>query len=208
MSETPDYRDTVFLPKTDFPMKAGLAAEGAGHPRALGAGQALRAAPQRPPGARALHPPRRPALRQWRHPYGPCDEQDPQGHRRPLAVSARQGRALRARLGLPRPADRMEGRGGISQEEARQGRGAQGPVPRRMPRLCREMGGGSVRAVPAARRPGRMGRSLSHDEARGRGEDRRGIAEIRRDRPALSRRQAGHVVAGREDRAGRGRGRI
>ena len=25
MSEKPDYRDTVFLPKTDFPMKAGLA---------------------------------------------------------------------------------------------------------------------------------------------------------------------------------------
>ena len=25
-----DYRDTVFLPKTDFPMKAGLPAEGAG----------------------------------------------------------------------------------------------------------------------------------------------------------------------------------
>src|SRR4051812_6941027 len=25
MSETPDYRSTVFLPKTDFPMKAGLA---------------------------------------------------------------------------------------------------------------------------------------------------------------------------------------
>ena len=27
MSEKPDYRDTVFLPKTDFPMKAGLAAK-------------------------------------------------------------------------------------------------------------------------------------------------------------------------------------
>ena len=25
----PDYRDTVFLPKTDFPMKAGLAAQAA-----------------------------------------------------------------------------------------------------------------------------------------------------------------------------------
>ena len=25
MSEKPDYRSTVFLPKTDFPMKAGLA---------------------------------------------------------------------------------------------------------------------------------------------------------------------------------------
>ncbi|KTW15009.1 isoleucine--tRNA ligase [Sphingomonas sanguinis] len=27
MSDAPDYRDTVFLPKTDFPMKAGLAAK-------------------------------------------------------------------------------------------------------------------------------------------------------------------------------------
>ncbi|MES2336931.1 MAG: isoleucine--tRNA ligase [Pseudomonadota bacterium] len=27
MTEAPDYRDTVFLPKTDFPMKAGLAAK-------------------------------------------------------------------------------------------------------------------------------------------------------------------------------------
>ena len=25
MTDAPDYRDTVFLPKTDFPMKAGLA---------------------------------------------------------------------------------------------------------------------------------------------------------------------------------------
>src|SRR3954466_11709674 len=27
MSDAPDYRDTVFLPKTDFPMKAGLASK-------------------------------------------------------------------------------------------------------------------------------------------------------------------------------------
>ena len=27
MTDAPDYRDTVFLPKTDFPMKAGLAAK-------------------------------------------------------------------------------------------------------------------------------------------------------------------------------------
>ena len=27
MSEKPDYRATVFLPKTDFPMKAGLASK-------------------------------------------------------------------------------------------------------------------------------------------------------------------------------------
>jgi isoleucyl-tRNA synthetase len=27
MSDKPDYKETVFLPKTDFPMKAGLAAK-------------------------------------------------------------------------------------------------------------------------------------------------------------------------------------
>ena len=37
MSDAPDYRDTVFLPKTDFPMKAGLAALKAGESEATGA---------------------------------------------------------------------------------------------------------------------------------------------------------------------------
>ncbi|MDB5698654.1 MAG: isoleucine-tRNA ligase, partial [Alphaproteobacteria bacterium] len=37
MSEKPDYRDTVFLPKTDFPMKAGLASK---EPAILAAWQA------------------------------------------------------------------------------------------------------------------------------------------------------------------------
>ena len=40
------------------------------------------------------------------------------------------------------------------------------------------------------------------------GDDRLRIVQIRRERPALPRRQAGDVVAGREDRAGRGRDRI
>ncbi len=43
MSDRRDYRDTVFLPKTEFPMKAGLAAEGAGHPRPLGGDGPLQA---------------------------------------------------------------------------------------------------------------------------------------------------------------------
>ena len=42
----------------------------------------------------------------------------------------------------------------------------------------------------------------------GRGADRPRDHEVRRDRPALSRLQAGDVVGGREDRAGRGRGRV
>ena len=55
---------------------------------------------------------RRPALRQRQHPHRPCAEQDPQGSRHALAADARQGFELCAGLGLPRPADRMEDRGG------------------------------------------------------------------------------------------------
>ena len=40
------------------------------------------------------------------------------------------------------------------------------------------------------------------------GDDRLRTVQVRRERPALSRRQAGDVVAGRKDRAGRGRDRI
>ena len=39
-------------------------------------------------------------------------------------------------------------------------------------------------------------------------DDRLRAVQVRRDRPALPRRQAGDVVPGREDRAGRGRDRI
>ena len=105
-----DYRDTVFLPKTDFPMKAGLGRGRAGLARRWAA-EDLRRAARAARGARALHPPRRPALRQRRHPHRPCDEQDPQGPHRPQPVAAGQGRAVRPGLGLPRPADRVEGRG-------------------------------------------------------------------------------------------------
>ncbi len=43
---------------------------------------------------------------------------------------------------------------------------------------------------------------------RQRGDHRLRAVQVRRNRPALPRRQAGHVVSGREDRAGRGRDRI
>ena len=138
--DKPDYRSTVFLPKTDFPMKAGLPQK---EPAILARWQEgdlygqVRDAPRR---AREVHPPRRPALRQWRHPHRPRAQQDPEGHGRPHPDAAGQGRALHARLGLPRPADRVEGRGAVSQEEAQQGRGAGQGVPRRVPRLCRSIG--------------------------------------------------------------------
>src|SRR3546814_1294793 len=82
-----------------------------------------------------------PALRQWRHPYGPCDEQGAEGHHRPQPVAIGQGCALCPRLGLSRSSHRMEDRRGISQEKAEQGRSPPAGIPRPMPRLCRQMGG-------------------------------------------------------------------
>ena len=116
MSETPakarDYSETLFLPKTDFPMRAGLPQK---EPAILERWQQhrpLRAAARRRQGPAALHPPRRAALRQWQHPYRARARQDPQGRGDAKPADARLRFQLRAGLGLPRPADRMEDRGG------------------------------------------------------------------------------------------------
>ena len=108
-----DWRDTVFLPKTDFPMKAGLAAK---EPAILATWEAddlygqLRAA-------------RAGAERFILHdgpPYANGDIHMGHAMNKVLkdiivrsADPARQGCALRPRLGLPRPADRVEGRGSL-----------------------------------------------------------------------------------------------
>ena len=168
-----DYRETVFLPKTDFPMKAGL--------------------PQKEPGilarweAEGLYQQVRKA-RAGREkfilhdgpPYANGDmhighalNHVAQGHGRAHPDPAGQGRALRARLGLPRPADRVEGRGAVPQEEAQQGRGPGRGIPRRVPRLCAALGRRPARAVQAPRHQRRLGQSLPDDGLRGRGDDRR-----------------------------------
>ena len=92
-------------------------------------------------GPAEIHAARRAALRQRLHPYRPCAEQDPQGHRHAQPAHDRQGLRLCAGLGLPRPADRMEDRGRElprqGQEEARfLPSRRDGRLPPRMPRLC------------------------------------------------------------------------
>ena len=61
-------------------------------------------------GAKHLHPARRASLRQRPHPHRPRAEQDPEGHHRQVQDHGGLRRALRAGLGLPRPADRAPGR--------------------------------------------------------------------------------------------------
>ena len=112
---------------------------------------------------------RRAALRQRQHPYRPRAQQDPEGHGGALAADGGQGFQLCPRLGLPRPADRMEGRGGILPQEGQgqarlQGSGRDHRVPQGMPRLCRALALGAARGVQAARRRRRLGPSLLDDE--------------------------------------------
>ena len=152
-----DYSETLFLPKTDFPMRAGLPQK---EPQLLarwqqlGLYERLRAAAQ---GPAEIHPPRRPALRQWQHPYRARAQQDPQGRGDALAADAGPGFELRAGLGLPRTSDRMEDRGGIPRQGQEQGRRAGGGIPPGVPRLRRALGRGAARGIQAARGGGRLG---------------------------------------------------
>ena len=159
-------------------------------------------------GPAEVHPARRPALRERQHPYRHRAEQDPQGRHQPHPPDGRLRRRLHPRLGLPRPADRVEDRGAVPRGEEGQGRRPGAAVPRRVPRLCRALAGGADGGVPPSRRRGQLARALRHHGPSVRGRDRRRDLQVPAERRAVSRPAAGDVVAGREDRAGRGRDRV
>ena len=77
-----DYKDTLFLPKTDFPMRANLSQR---EPEFLkfwydiDVYGRLRRAEEKEQGQALFHPSRRAALREREHPYRNRDEQDSQG---------------------------------------------------------------------------------------------------------------------------------
>ena len=104
-----DYKNTLNLPDTPFPMRGDLAKREPGWVKQWQEKklyQRIRAASEGPP---QVHPARRPALCQRRHPHRPRGQQDPQGHHRQEQDAGRLRCALRAGLGLPRPADRTAG---------------------------------------------------------------------------------------------------
>jgi isoleucyl-tRNA synthetase len=80
--------------------------------------------------------------------------------------------------------------------------------PARVPGLRREVDRCSARRVQAARRRGGLGSSLHDDGLPGRGADRPRDHGFRAHRPALSRIEARDVVLRRADGARRGRGRV
>ena len=203
-----DYRPTVFLPRTEFPMRGDLPKR---EPSILarweemGLYRRLREAVAR---TREVRPSRRAALRQWRHSPRHRAQQDFEGRGQPGAADARQGRALCAGLGLPRPADRMDCRGAIPREKPIQGQRADRPVPPGMPRIRGPLDRGAEARLQAARRRRRLGQSLHDDGVFGRGADRPRARQVSRQWRALQGCKAGPVVGRRADRARRGGSRI
>ena len=133
-----DYKATIHLPDTAFPMKGDLARREPEMLAAWAEHRAVRApagAYRRAPG---LHPARWSAVRERRDPHRPRGEQDPQGHRGQVQAARRLPLALCAGLGLPWPADRDRGREGVRQgrrtssTRARSGRSAASTPPKQI----------------------------------------------------------------------------
>ena len=138
-------------------------------------------------------------------PHRPRGQQDPQGHGGQVAPDRRLRRALRAGLGLPRPADRTGGR-----EEIRQGRrqARRRRLPAEVPRVRRRADRRAEPRLPAPGRDRRLGASVPHHGLRLRGGHAAFAGEDRRARPPVARRQAGALVLRLRFGAGRSRDRI
>ena len=120
----------------------------------------LPADPREPPRPAEVRPARRPALRQRQDSHRHRDEQDPQGSRGQDADDDGVRRAVRARLRLPRPADRAARRPRARAEEARD---VAGRFPPRLPQLRLALHRRDERGVPAAVRVRRLGSPVPDD---------------------------------------------
>ena len=205
----PDYRSTVFLPQTDFPMKAGLPQKEPAIARALGSRGPL---PADPRGARR-------AAR---------SSSSTTARPTPTATSTSAMRSTtcsRTWSSAPRPCSartRPTCPAGTATACRSSGRSRSSIARRSSTRTrCRsrefraECRAYAQHWVDVQREQlKRLGISADWDKPyltmdfERRGDDRLRAVQVRRERPALPRRQAGDVVAGREDRAGRGRDRI
>ena len=154
-----DYKTTLNLPDTPFPMRGDLARREAGWVAEWQQKKGLRSDPQslrRPPDLRSA---RRTAVRERRHPHRSRAQQDPEGSRRQEPHDGGLRRAVRAGLGLPRDADR-----GADREDARQAPAGRADA-EALPRLCHRADRAAEDAVSAAWRAGRLGPSV-HDDGR------------------------------------------
>ena len=115
----PEWKDTCNLPRTTFSMKANLQTA---EPEAIERWRQMDLYGQLRSGAGGsadFSAARRTAVRQRRNPHGHGPQQGPQGSCGEVAQHGGVRRALRPRLGLPRSADRTQGRSPARPEETR-----------------------------------------------------------------------------------------
>ena len=183
-----------------FPDARRFAETRAGLAGAVGAGGPLCADPAEDCPSRArVRAARRPAVCQRCDPHRPCGQQDPQGHGGQVQAAGRLPRAVRAGLGLPRPADRDRG-GEEVRQAGRQARRRR--VPAEVPRVRHRAGRHAARRLQAAWRARRLGAPLSHHGFQVRGRHAARAGAHRGERPRAARRQAGVLVLRLRLRAG------
>ena len=202
----PEWKDTLNLPRTTFPMKANLPDGRAGDARAVGGDGPVRADSR----ARARARRSSSCTTARRTPTATSTsaraQQDPEGLRRQVADDGRLRRAVRAGLRLPRPADRAEGRPRARPEEARD---VDRRLPPRLPRVRRAL----------HRRDDARSSSGSASSATGthpyltmnfryQAAIARALGQVRRARARLQGQEAGPLVHPLPHGAGRGGSRV
>ena len=186
-----DYSETLFLPKTDFPMRAGLPQK---EPEILARWQAsgsisgcARAAQGRPKFVLHDGPPYANGNIHIGHALNKILKDVVTRCQQMLGYDSNYVPGWDCH-GLP-----IEWK--IEEENTAPRASEEGPVrscrdhrvPQGMPRLRRALARRAARGVQAARRRGRLGASLHDDGLRGRGADRARDDEVRAQRHALSR---------------------
>ena len=201
----PEWKDTCNLPRTAFSMKANLQTA---EPEAINRWQQmdlygqLRSSRK---GAQEISAARWPAVRQRRDSHRHGAQQGPQGSCGEVAQHGGLRCALRAWLGLSRPADRTQGRSPAGTEEARDvGR----RLPSRVPRLRREVRRHHAPGLQTAGRLRIVGQPLPDDGARLPGGDRAFARPLRRAGHGLQGQEARALVHALPDRARRSRSRV
>ena len=148
---------------------------------------------------------RRPAVRERPGAHRSRAQQDPEGLRGQVEVHGRLRRAVRAGVGLSRPADRNAGRQGTRIEEARH---EPGRHPAGVPRLRRAPRRRAVRRLQATCGVRRLGPSVPDDAVRVPGGHRPRAGPLRGRGARLQGQEARVLVHLRPHGAGRGRGRV
>ena len=152
-----------------------------------------------------IHSARRSAVCERQHSPGHRVQQGTEGFHRQVQDDGGFRLALRAGLGLPRAADRDQGRQSAGFQESGDDHGAD---PGGMPQLRREIRRLAAQGFHPARGSGALGGSLSDDERAVRVRHRGRVRRISGSGLCLQGPEAGQLVHSRPNRAGGGRSRI